>query len=373
MKKNILLTLCVALLGYNAIAQYNLVKPNGSLEISGWVTTFYNHRFYPAGTTNFKKNRYNLDFAVLKLDGVVNKVWNYQLQLNSAALFEPDANDGFLMDAWGSFNPLSDRLEVRVGWMKLPFSRTSLVPMSESAFLQRPNVARGGTFTRRDVGTLVRYSALNKLINIYGGVFTGMGALSLQGDNDASGSVEYVGRVEFSYPARYRRTEIDLTHVKLPMFSLGVDARSANKKTTYGLEYPYELLDGLKQCYSANADFQYQGFSAHAEAIRIRMQPNDPALLLTKPTNHFRQGGFIASANYCFKKYKTVLAARFDEYNPNDLLRGDRERSVSLAANYLLDGQKSCVKVQYWKRLKDPESNTIWTPDQIRIAYQLLF
>ena len=371
MKRFLLLTLLTTVY-WIAEAQYTLVKPNGSLEVSGWLTTFYYHRFYPSGTTDFKKNRYSLDFAVLKLDGVVNKIWNYQLQLNNAALFDPEANDGFLMDANASLNPLNDRLEIKIGWMKLPFSKSSLVPMSESPFLQRPAISRG-TFARRDAGLLVRYSLFNKLINVYAGSFTGLGAKTLIGDNDESGNMEFVGRLECSYPARYRRTEVDFVHNVLPVFSLGADVRYANKKTSFGDNYAFEVLDGSKLAYTLNADLAFKGLSVHSEYLGMKLKPNNKELLLTKPTDYFRAGGLNASVNYFFKKYKTSLAIRYDEINPNYLIKGDSEATLSFAGNYHLDGLKSVVKVHYWKRIKDKNATSIWAEDQIRLAYQLMF
>jgi hypothetical protein len=257
--------------------------------------------------------------------------------------------------------------------MKIPFCRSSLVPNTESPFLQRPNVARGGTFSRRDLGATIRYSIFNKKINIYAGAFNGLGTQSLLGDNDQSGTLEYTGRLELSYPARYRHIETDLVHVKVPMFSIGVDGRYANKKTTFGVDYPYEILDGRKTSYSANADFAYQGFSLHAEAIQMKLKPNDTTLLFSKPTNYFMTGGVIASANYYIKKIKTIVAVRYDDFNPNDLVKGDKEASMSFALNYLMDGHRSCLKLQYWKRLKDKDANAVWSEDQLRLAYQLMF
>lgn len=354
-------------------AQYTFYKGNGYLELSGYITTYYNYRFYPSGTTDFKKNRFVLDYGVLKLDGTVNKIWNYQLQLNSTALFDPQSNDGFMMQATASYNALKDNLSISIGYDKVPFCRASLVANTESPFLQRPEVARGEVFNRRDIGVKASYSLWNKKINLYAGAYTGMGALSLQGDNDESGNLEYVGRAEFSWPARYRYHEVDFNHINIPVISFGVDGRYAKKKTATGIDYSILTVDGEKISYSGDISAAWKGFSAQVGAVRVQITPNDSLALFSKPTSYYMTGGFIAQLNYYFIKYKSVLAVRYDEYNQNDLITGDREGTISIAYNYLFDGLRSCIKVHYMKRLEDPDATEIWNDDQLRIGLQLLF
>ena len=139
------------------------------------------------------------------------------------------------MQASASFNPLKDNLSIELGYDKVPFSRTSLVSNTETPFLQRVEVARGA-FNRRDLGLTFTYSLLNKKLNLYGGAYTGLGSESLSTGNDASGKLEYIGRAEFSYPARYRHIEVDLSHLNIPVISVGIDGRYAEKKTTTGVD-----------------------------------------------------------------------------------------------------------------------------------------
>lgn len=356
----------------NVAAQYTLVKPNGYLELSGYVVGFYNQRFYTAADKSHAKNRFAMDYVVIRLDGNVNRRWNYQLQLNNAALFDPSTSDGFLMDAYVAYNSLVDNLEIKAGYTKIPFCRSSLVSNTESPFIQRPEVTRGA-FTRRDVGTTLRYSLLNKKINLYAGAYTGMGSQSLLGDNDAGGHLEYAGRIETSFPTRYRKTEIDLIHSALPVVALAADVRYANKNTDYGPNYPYEVLNGKKLSYSADADFCFQGFSFHGEWLAFRMTPVNKSYLYGKATDHFFAKGVIAAANYYVKKYKTVMALRYDGFNTNDLISGDNANTISYGLNYLFDGLRSCMKLQFCQRLKDPAAAKVWSRDQVRIAYQLQF
>lgn len=363
---------CMLLQVLPSRAQYTLVKPNGYLELSGYVVGFYNYRFYNAAEEKHKKNRFALDFAVLKLDGNMRKRWNYQLQMNYASLFDPQTSDDFLMDGYISYNSVNDNFEWFNGYMKVPFSRNSLVANVESPFLQRAEIVRQA-FNRRDLGTMMRYSFFNKKINVYAGAFTGLGRTSLAGDNDASGNMEFAGRVEFSYPTRFRKTDYDLTHTRLPLICVAANTRWANKQTNAGDDFKYQTLNGKKMGTGLEADAMYKGIALHAEWMQFTMYPKDSTFLYKQPTDHFLATGFIASANYYHKPSHTVIGIRYDMYNPNDLVVGDDENSISYAFNYLMDGTRACIKLQYWQRLKASGVTNFWTRDQIRLAYQLQF
>ena len=372
MKK--LYSLCLLALVCNASqAQYTLYKSKSYIEISGYLTSYYNYRFYPSTETDKRKNRFALDYAVFKMDGTVNKIWNYQLQLNAAALADPTTSDGFIMQASAAYNALKDNLQIELGYDKLPFSRSSMVANTESPFLQRPEIARGGAFSRRDIGTTITYSLLNKKINLYAGAYTGLGPQSLAGENDPSGKLEYIARAEFSYPARYRHAEVDLSHIHIPLVSVGINGRYAEKKLTSGVDYPILTLDGKKLSYGADLSFAFKGFSLHLESIQLQMTPRDSTLLLGKPTDYFLAGGIIAHANYYIAPLKSVIAIRYDEFNPNDLVAGDNASTLSFGYNYLFDGMRSALKIHYMKRIKDDKANKVWTDDQLRIALQLMF
>lgn len=361
------------LTAYPSSSQFTLYRGNSVMEFSGYVTTFYNYRFYSEGETDKKKNRFALDYAVFRMDGVHKKVWNYQLQINNAALFDKETSDGFIMQADVAYNTLNDRLSIDVGFNKVPFSRSSLIPNVESPFLQRPQMARGGVFNRRDAGVTLRYAVFNKLINLYAGAYTGMGPESLSGENDESGNLEWAGRAELSYPARYRHKEVDLTDIPLPVITVGFNARHAEKKTTSGIDYPYQTLKGKKLGYGSDVSAMWRGVTVSAEVLRFKMTPEESLLLYGKPTEYFMAGGVMVAINYYLKPLKSVLAVRYDEFNPHDLVKGDKEATLSFGYNYLFDSMRAAMKVHYFKRLKDEDAVKVWNEDQLRIALQLQF
>lgn len=365
--------LCLLLVFKKTNAQYTFQKGNNILEVSGNITSYYNYRFYEKDETEKNKNRFALDFASLTFDGILNRQWNYQLQVNFADINAPEANEGFLMQATVAYNSLDDALEIDAGYDKIPFSRSSLVPKNDSPFLQRSEMSRGDAFTRRDLGVKLRYSLLNKRLNVIAGVYTGLGSQSLLNENDDGGNLESAVRFEYSYPVRYRYREIDLNTSPLPVFAVAVNGRYADKTTTTGIDYDYLTLDGIKKSYGADFSFMYHGFSFHAEALQMQMTPRDTTLLLGKPTDFFKAGGVSFHANYYFAKIKSVFAVRYDEYNPQDLIKGDTQTTVGIAYNYLINGLNTVVKIHYFKRIRDKDATEVFTDDQVRAGLQLLF
>jgi hypothetical protein len=356
-------------------AQYTFVKGDHVLEVSGKLTPYFNYRFYEADETDRKKNLMNVDFAVLQLQGVYQKKFNYELQVNfrdAYTLQEVGTDDiGFLMDArveysWKSAN-------ISFGFGKVPFSRASLVPIFESPFLQRPEMARGEVFIRRDVGLMLSHSFLDQRLRFVGGVYSGSGETVLAGDNDPSGKLEYIGRLEFDAPSRFRYREMDLNDVPVPVFSFGAGARYAEKTVTTGPDYEVRTVDGAKFGYSVDANVKYRGWSLMAEAIRFHIDPRTDERLLGYPTDYFMTGGCILQANKYVKSVKTLLAARYDEYNPSDLTDGDTRRTISVAVNYLINGTDAMLKAQYWYRLDLEQTDEPWADNQLRIGFQLQF
>lgn len=381
MKKLALLALSLfSLINLNSYAQYTLVKPNGFMEISGYFLGYYNYRQYPAGSTNLKDNTFAVDYAVINFKGAVKKVWQYEIKLNTVAFVIPGTDDGAIMEAKAGYHSLNDAIAVTFGYQKLPFDRSSMLENIEMPYFERPNMDKSSVYNRRDMGVTVRYSLWNKKINLYAGAYDGIGTNVLTQKNDATGSLEYLGRLEFSYPSRYRNQEVDLVQLQVPVIAFGIDGRYANKQTYTNLAGDTTTVyNGQKMSSSANVDFLYKGLCLHFEELRMKMTPRYSAStdLISKPTTYFMGGGMAASINYFIKPINTVLAVRYDQYNPNDLLIGDTQSTISYALNYMFDGQRAMIKVQYWQRLIDkadnPNATLPYKPSELRIGLQLMF
>lgn len=372
-------------------AQLSITNGQHVLEITGMVSSYYNMRSLKPGEDDHKKDRFRLRDAQLQLEGRIGNTWEYELQMDFAdqasnangADFDPE-NPG-LMDAYVVYKGLHF-LEIQAGYGKLFYSRNSLVPFQYSAYWQRAELTRGSIFSQRDAGVTLMKDAWNQRIRAYVGVYTGLGELSLNGDNDASGQPEYAARLEFSYPSRLRYREIDANLSPVPLFSIGINGRYANKVLPDGESFPVnaqgeygmKVLDGKKYVYGFDAAFQYQGFSAQFEMHQVKgipTHPDDP-LLQNLPSaqtkGYFLAGGYVAQANYFIKPWHTVVSARYEELDLSDLVPGNSQR-FSPAIAYQIDGFDAMVKFQYFRIFKEESIDPLKWDEQFRLGLQLTF
>ncbi|TVR79011.1 MAG: hypothetical protein EA412_07205 [Chitinophagaceae bacterium] len=350
-------------------AQFTITKEDHVIEIGAAFTNYYNYRFYADDETNFRKNRFRLKDAQLKIDGRHYHDFSYELQadFSGLALSEYDGENPFLMDAWVSYTGLP--VDIKVGYQKVPFSRNSMVPFRRMPFFQRAEMNRGDVYYRRDLGVTLSRSMWRQRLRVYAGAYTGLGETGLAGDNDPSGKLEYVFRTDLSYPTRFRYREMDLNVSPLPMFSVGLNGRYTDKNVTAGSRYQLLNVDGEKYTYGADASFQYMGLNVQLEWLQIMAYPNQPTLLYNAETDFFRAGGYMAQASYFIKPIKSVFAVRYDELNPHDLIVGNTRKTISFAYNFLINGDDNLIRLQYWHRLEEEQTGLPWSEDQIRIGW----
>ena len=388
MKKTIYI-LFILLTGSLAQAQMSISRGEHNLEISARISTFYNQRYLKAGEEDRDKNRFKLRDAQLILEGRVKDDWEYEIQVdfadigsNNSGEIDP-ANPG-LMDAFATYKGL-EAFNIKVGYSKLPYSRSSLTPFPYSVYWQRAQVVRGELFSRRDVGVTLYKDYWNKRVNAYAGVYTGLGESSISGDNDASGNPEFIGRVDLSYPAPMKNRQIDYVHSPIPLFAIGVNGRYSNKNLPDGEDFPegatgeygLKVIDGQKYTYGMDFTFHYMGFSGQFEIHQVKAQPqneNDALFLGLTPDQtdgEIFAGGHFSELSYFFKKYKAIASVRFEQLDLNDLNPGDSKR-MSAAVAYQLNGFDAMLKLQYFNNLNDQESlDPLDWNEQIRLGLQL--
>ncbi len=389
--KNIFTSFILLLTVSGAFAQLTISNGNHVLEISGSVSAYYNYRDLKSGEVEKNKDRFKLRDAQLQLEGRIGNIWEYELQMDFADMSannnnaEPDPENPGLMDAYIKYKGLKF-MDVQVGYGKLFYSRNSMVPFSFSPYWQRADLIRGDVFSRRDVGVTVMKDFLNQRLNVYAGIYTGLGEVSLNGDNDASGQPEYAARIDFSYPCRYRYREIDDRITPVPMFTVGINGRYANKTLPEGEvfpanaegEYGLKVINGKHYIYGFDAAFQYMGFSGQFEMHQIKGEPalaNDPLLhnlTQAQTGGYFLAGGYVAQLNYFAKSIKTILSARYESLDLNDLVKGNSRR-FSPAIAYQIDGFDAMIKFQYFNILKEETVDPFKWKEQYRIGIQLNF
>jgi len=327
----------------------------------------------------------------LQLEGRIGNIWEYEVQVDFADMSAnnnngtPDPENPGLMDAYVIYKGLGF-MDIQAGYGKLYYSRNSMVPFGYSPYWQRADLTRGDIFSSRDVGVTLMKSFWNQRINAYAGIYTGLGELSLNGDNDASGQPEYAGRIDFSYPSRYRYREIDDRITPIPMFSFGINGRYANKAIPDGEvlppnasgEYGLKVIDGRKYIYGFDAAFQYMGFSGQFEMHQIKGEPKSPTdpllhnLTADQTGGYFLAGGYVAQVNYFAKSIRTIFSARYEELDLSDLVAGNSKR-FSPAIAYQIDGFDAMIKFQYFNILKEETIDPFKWQEQYRIGIQLNF
>ena len=376
----------------NSWAQLTITNGSHVLEIGGMVSVFYNQRFLKPGETDMSKNRFGLRDAQLVIDGRFKNLVEYKIQCDFADLVanisggQIDPENPGLMDAYATFKGVPF-LNISAGYAKVPYGRSTQVPFAVSPFWQRAEIVRGDLFSRRDVGAWLTSTFWKQRINVQFGVYTGLGELSLRGENDPSGAPEYIGRVEVAYPSRYRLLDIDERVTPIPMFMIGLSGRYYNKSLPAGTflpayaagPYDVKVIDGQRLAYGLDVSAQYMGFSAQFEIHQMRMTPNNPNSALFQgvaPSDHRGYvlcGGYYVQASYYSKFLRSTFSVRFDELNLSDLAPGVSRR-LSVGYAYKVKGTGLMFKGQYFKVLQeeaiiDPYK---WT-DQFRIGLQYQF
>ena len=394
MMKNILILLFIFQLIENKFvgAQVSITNGVHNIEISGSISSFYNYRIIKPEETNqgLNNNRFGLRDAQIQIEGRVGRIWEYELQMDLADLAAGqsvvDGENPGLMDAYVKFKGLKF-IDIQAGFGKTPYSRSSLVPFIYSPYWQRAQIVRGDIFSRRDVGLTLSKSYWKQRINAYAGIYSGLGEISLRGDNDPSGSVEYITRFDIAYPSRFRYINIDTRHVPMPMVQVGINGRYTKRNLAPGESFPaftggeygLRVLDGERYVYGFDVAFMYKGFSGNFEIHQYRGQPRlatNPLLqgLPEDQTNRFfLTGGWLFQLDYFFKSLNSIASVRYEQFDLNDLVAGRSER-FSFALAYQFDGFNSMLKFQYFRIIKE-ETNLDplrWT-EQFRFGWQFLF
>jgi len=256
----------------------------------------------------------------------------------------------------------------------------------------------GDLFARRDLGLTLQSRLWKNRINIYGGIYSGMGENIFQYGNDASGRFEYIGRVEFSYPGKMKYHIIDHENSPAIQFRVAVNARYEDKTQPTGVsimtDYPampgkfgIRMINGKRAVYGADAIVKFKGISATFETDMVRMQPSsdtDPLYYGTPASfngKYVNAGGYNTSLNYNWEKMHSVFSVMYEEFNTNDLAVNINPRHLAglqawlyFGYAYKINGFNSVFKVEYYRpTIEAANLNPLKYDGQIRMGYQLVF
>lgn len=384
-----ILLILLGLLPRLLFSQLSISNGVHNIEITGAISGYYNYRVLKPGETDMKKNRFRLRDAQIQIEGRIGRKWAYELQFDIADMAQGgglvDGENPGLMDAYVEYKGIP-YFDVRAGFGKTPYSRGSQVPFIYSPYWQRAQIIRGDVFARRDIGVTFSKSLWRQRINLYGGIYNGLGEMSLRGDNDASGGLEYIVRADIAYPVRFRYQEIDTRHVPIPMFQLGLNGRYSKRNLPAGASFPafasgaygLTVLDGERYLYGLDFAAMYKGLSLNFEIHQYRGQPRNPNSLLLQglpveqTERYFLAGGFVAQLSYFIMPLKTIVSARYEQLDLNDLVNGRSDRA-SLAFAYQIDGFSSMIKMQFFQVMREESIDELSWTEQFRIGWQFLF
>ena len=395
MMKTLVFVICSFLIPAYSFSQITLSSPDNKnvLNIGGLFSAYYNYRLPVTGYVNNKHDEFGLRDMVVDFYGKAYKDFSYELKVDFANLISDAVSGGTispdnpgLRSAYVQYNGLP--VHVKIGWDKVPYSQGSLTDIFESPYWSRDLLTSGDMFSRRDMGLTLSTALANEQVNIYAGAYSGIGEyFLLNGDNDASGQPEYIGRVDFSFPKKYDYKSVDLEGSKVFKFRIGANGRYTNKTQpgNYTIsskilgDYDLNIVDGKKSIYGFDFSAEYNHFSFQAEYDKITLKPVDPTNTLFHGTTSafnggkVNAGGWVGTVNYFWKTANSVISAKFDEENLNDLVAGKQE-NLHIGYAYLVNGWHSCLKAEWIRPLKqDYNSDPINYTNNFRIGLQVLF
>jgi len=391
----------------DAPSQFTLNSDNNTLSFAGRISAFYEWRDIKtgAGTTNdYRHNGFwpkDVDMDIL---GKTTSKWVYEvhisyLDLATAATTGNNVNDTTFRsntatpDAPGIKAAYVEydgfKIHIKLGYDKIPFSMWSMSDAYNTPFWEHPDLGKGDFFNRRDLGITLNTHLWNNRINLYAGAYSGVGEEVFEYGNDASGTLEYVGRAEFSYPSKSNYKIIDMDGEQTPTFRIGINGRYTDKAQPAGhsiyTDVPDALganylnfVDGYKTVYGGDFIAKYKGISVTFETEHVVAKPVsqlDPLYNGTPESKNkgvINAGGFTAGINYNWKPKKSVFSVNFEDLNVNDLVYGSEEL-LHVGYAYTVNRFNSVAKIEWIKPLQEDASAPLKYASELRIGYQIVF
>ena len=151
MKNTLYIASLLLFVRFASNAQVSLSNGNHMIEISGSASTYYNQRILKESSNNHNKDRFKLRNAQIQIEGRIKDIWAYELQVDFADMAannagEIDPENPRLMDAYVEYKGL-DWFDIKLGYSKVPYSRSSMTPFGFSPYWQRAELVRGSMFS----------------------------------------------------------------------------------------------------------------------------------------------------------------------------------------------------------------------------------
>lgn len=373
--KKFCLLFCLGIISLPSIAQFSLNKGTNAVDIGGLLLLDYNYRFDTSSNANRSKNIFRLEDARIEFKGKLKEIVKYHIQCNLVDIGATamDFTAKPIMDA--NIEIGSNKYTVfKLGYGKVPYSFISLRD-AHTPFLQKPEFLRNQIMPRRALGLTFTKTFWLRRINFITGIYNSSGEQTLSGINDENGLPESVSRLEIGFPAQYDGyLEVDKSGTPVPLFFLGLNSRYANTTVATTDQYHLYTIAGKKLMYGGDINFLYRGFALLFETDIVKAMPdNVTALNPFDSATYFKAGAFVGEISYCAKPLHSLLAIRYDEFNPTDLIADNTTRSLEFAYTYAIPQTGVDLKVFYAHFLPYAVSNISWKKDEVRIGLEYFF
>jgi hypothetical protein len=377
----------------SAASQFTFSNGGNVLQIGGRISGYYEYRDLKSGVTNLSHNGWAMKDGDVDVLGKTANHFTYEFHVSLLDIVNAAATQNTADPAAPGFKAAYIRydglkfLGIKFGFDKLPFALGSIMPEHMTPLWEHANLNGGDLFSRRDFGLTLNSSVAQNHINIYAGAYSGMGENFFEYGNDASGTFEYIGRVEYCLTGKMKYRIVDEDHSAKPLFRVALNARYEDKTQpagqTIGVDAPgkygLRIINGKRLCYGGDATFMYKGFSTNFEVDMMQLKPADSTDPLFNGTpssvnkGKVNAGGFVWDANYDFSKIHSVISARYEDVNVNDLVPGDMHW-LSIGYAYKVNSFASVFKIDYAIPLQeDSNSDPLKYTGQLRVGYQIVF
>jgi len=167
---------------------------NSFMQIAGRISAFYGYRVLKPGYTDLKHDGFYPQDCDLDILGKTKQDFVYEihvslldivsaaavgntpnLQTQNNTFVNPNSENPGIKAAYISYEGDKVPFHIKLGYDKLPYSQGSMSDNYNTPFWTHPILFGGDLFSRRDMGLTLSKSLWKQRVNIYGGMYSGVG------------------------------------------------------------------------------------------------------------------------------------------------------------------------------------------------------
>ena len=312
-----------------------------------------------------------------------SKDLTYKLEFDPRVLATSTSSKG-LIEAYLNYK-LIDEAQIKVGQMKVPFTRQELVSDGALQFVDR-SIVVDAFKPSYDIGAMLNGKIADGLVYYHAGVFNGSGQTTLRSANAANDNM-FAARIAVNPLGDMAYSEADLDGSTTPLLSIGanyfmttlnktaavLDNTNSNYASSGWLgkgftSAKFAANDKIDvNSYGVDLAFKWMGLSLQGEYLLGEAESQRSAtknLLLAR--------GLYAQAGYMLIPKTLEVAVRYSYYDPNGSVTNDHITEQTGAVSYYFN--KHNLKIQGDVGNIHTQTATKPTDDmQYRLQAQIIF